>query len=324
MDPALPNTPSDFKSFLEFEKEVISKIEKEEPFFIHVFIDIFPDITCILSWPILKETALFKKISKNIDSIALCIIISTLAATSISSIGLFYCEAITLKVTFAFIHISAQTALTLLSGAYLKKHFLLKRNHEQVKTILVVVKALFKQIHDLSRLNDQHKDENKKQAVHNEKSKEVLKQFKVHEQEQIIRHAQDKKEFKDEAEKVISALKKAPEKLERILGQIELLTPTAHLLSQNADDLKKRITRLEAEHQKLELQNALLTENISTLNKVKEDLAKEAGHLKDARSLLLNTCQLIQDAASDLPYNRKLPKKYPITPLTRPPEYVLA
>ena len=319
MESTSPITSDKFKSFLDFEREVLAKIEKPEPFFKHVFIEVFPDITCVLSWPILKETALFKKISKNIDSIALCVIISSLAATSISSLGLFIYTASPLKAIFITVHITGQAALILLSGAYLKKYFLLKRNHTQVKTILVAVKALFKQLHDLSHLNEQHKVENQKQASHNKESTELLHQLKKHAKEETIRHAQEKKELKEEAEKVISSLKNAPKKLEQILGQIKLLTPTASLLSKQADDLKKRIRSLKNEHEKLTLQNELLTQNISLLQQANEDLSEETVHLKNARSLLVDTCQIIHRAASDLPQKKPI-----ILPNRVDSEYILA
>ena len=319
MESTSPITSDKFKSFLDFEREVLAKIEKPEPFFKHVFIEVFPDITCVLSWPILKETALFKKISKNIDSIALCVIISSLAATSISSLGLFIYTASPLKAIFITVHITGQAALILLSGAYLKKYFLLKRNHTQVKTILVVVKALFKQIHDLSHLNEQHKEENQKQASHNKESTELLNQLKKHAEEEILRHAQEKKELKEEAEKVISSLRNAPKKLERILGQIELLTPTASLLTKQADDLKNRILSLQKEHEQLTLQNGLLSQNISLLQQTNKDLSQETAHLKNARSLLVDTCQEIHRAASDLTWEK------PSNLLNKSdPEYVLA
>lgn len=273
MQPVDKKTPSDFKSFLELEKEITKQIQRQEPFFVHIFIEIFPDITCVLSWPILKETALFKKLSKNIDSVSTCIIITSIAVSSISSVCLFLSNSTPLKTVFIFIYISSHTALALLSGAYLKKYFLLKRNHQEVNAIVVVVKALFKKIHDLDHLHTKSKEESQK----------LLSELK--------KHAKEQKELRVAAEEAISALKKAPEKLENILNQIQILTPTADLLANNTAILKEKVHALQLEHRALKT-------SVASLVLVKDDLLKETAHLKEARRLLLETCQLLNKTVS--------------------------
>ncbi|MCH9617840.1 MAG: hypothetical protein SP1CHLAM9_11650 [Chlamydiia bacterium] len=118
---------------------------------------------------------------------------------------------------------------------------------------------------------------------------------------------------------MISSLRNAPKKLERILGQIELLTPTASLLTKQADDLKNRILSLQKEHEQLTLQNGLLSQNISLLQQTNKDLSQETVHLKNARSLLVDTCQIIHRAASDLPQKKPI-----ILPNRVDSEYILA
>lgn len=288
MTPVLHEKIYNIETFEAFRKEAISEVKNNYPLCVHMFLDVFPDITVILSWPVVKDFPVIKKISKNLDTICISIIITSLATGSFGVIGLFY-SAGALKYTFIAIHISSQSAFLLLSGGYIKKYFLLQKKH-------AIVEGMIRKLHGLQTLNTKYRMENEEHKAANSDLKTTIDVLRDKFKQQLTAYTSLESKLQEiTAENALTvqnlkeqnlAISKIVEELKNAPGNLKLLREISQELSTKVDALKQEEKNLKKENEEKRLQNEIL-------KGITVSLVLEKAKLEKARELLLEVVNKI-------------------------------
>lgn len=253
------------------------------PLVVSTYIDLFPDVTVPISYllhtPFLRDTDLFKRVTKNIDAIYLTVVIVSVATNIFAAIGIYYSAAGILHVTFAYIHISSIGTACTFGGSYIKKYFLLKLNHDEIELVRTTIDALHERINALGRELHEFRSQN-------ERLDQTREALEGHLAAQIEAHRASVENFED----IISRQRDTNQQLEtrntelvairdNLNRDLQTLQTTAGSLQTSA----ARLEQLQTVVATLERQEAQSRASITTQEEVLVALREETAAMQAER-----------------------------------------
>jgi hypothetical protein len=282
---------------------------EKEPATVRCFINFFPDLSSAFNFPFLNFIPFYNNLVEHIDSVGILTVIISVSLTAISAIGIFFINIAAVEITLFALQFICGSIAILSTGAYIKRYYLLKRNHKEVEILERYSQALNRQISlfedeilemnisldSLSKASSDLKKENADLANTNTKLNLSISKIKAMAEEISLSNAKLTEENVKFSTATLTLKKQILEQNlqnTKLSSSNDFLKKTAEQLEQTALKAQDSYTQLFEEFNNFKNANIVLAQILALANKEREQLAKivnQGAAIKEQTEILKTT-----------------------------------